>query len=436
MLKNRQVLLGVCGGIAAYKAAELLRLLQKQGASVRVMMTQAARRFVTPLTFQALSGHPVACELFEPSADSRIGHISLARDIDCLLVAPATANFLAKIACGLADDLPSTVVLASTGPLVLAPAMNLCMWENPVTRENLGRLEARPRVSVVPPDTGELACGESGSGRLARLEHIVEAVARAIGPRDLTGWRILVSSGPTREHLDPVRFLSNRSSGRMGHALARVAQRRGAVVTLVRGPVDLEDPPGVKVLRVETARQMHEAIAAQAGKADALIMAAAVSDLRAQVHQGRKLRKDELLCNPCSWEQNQDILADMGARGAPRVRVGFAAETEAGLDAARAKLQAKACHLLALNRVDLPGEGFEAETNRVILLDRSGSCEEIPLAPKEEVASRILDRVATLLENQGRPDDAARPLPPMETSAHELREGALPDPGGSNEQCS
>ncbi|MBM4319506.1 MAG: bifunctional phosphopantothenoylcysteine decarboxylase/phosphopantothenate--cysteine ligase CoaBC [Deltaproteobacteria bacterium] len=399
-LNGRRVLLGVTGGIAAYKAAELVRLLQKEGAVVRAMMTAAAGEFVCPLTFRALTQAPVGLSLFDPAEQSPIGHIALARETDCIVIAPATANFLAKLAWGLADDLPSTVVLASRAPLVLAPAMNTVMWQSPATQENVARLAARAGVSIVPPGEGEMACQEVGAGRLAELEAIVEAVAAAVSPHDLDGLRLLVTSGPTHEPLDPVRFLANRSTGRMGHALARVACRRGAAVTLVRGPVELADPPGMKVVAVQTARQMHEAVLAHAPSVDVLIMVAAVGDARPAAPGVRKLRKSELP-GLLPLQQNPDILADLGERGIPPLRVGFAAETEEGVAAGLAKLRAKRCHLLAVNRVDRPGCGFAAATNEVVLLDGQGGHELIALAAKEVVASRILDRVAELARASG-----------------------------------
>lgn len=409
-LQGRRVLLGVTGGIAAYKAAELVRLLQKEGAAVRVMMTASACEFVRPLTFQALTQAPVALELFAAEQEALIGHIALAREADCIVVAPATANFLAKLACGLADDLPSTVVLASKAPLVLAPAMNVVMWESPATRENMARLAARPGVTIVPPGEGEMACKEMGAGRLAGLEEILEAVAAAVSPQDLRGVRVLITSGPTREPLDPVRFLSNRSSGRMGHALARIARRRGAAVTLVSGPVELPAPPGTEVVAVETAQQMRDAVLARASDADVLIMVAAVGDMRPAGVVERKLRKDELP-DRLPLVRNPDILAECGERGLPHWRVGFAAETEEGPEAGLSKLRAKRCHLLAVNRVDRPGCGFGTATNEVVLLDAQGGQELIGLASKDVVAGRILDRVAGLIHDG---EGAPRPGPGRE----------------------
>ncbi len=400
MLEGRRILLAVTGGIAVYKAVELLRTLQKRGATVRVMMTRAAQEFVPPLTFQTLSEAPVATELFGLDESSRIHHIALARDCDCLVVAPATANFLAKLACGLADDLPSTVALACEAPLVVAPAMNVAMWRKPVTQDNVARLAARGAI-VVPPGAGELACGETGAGRLAELDAIVEGVARALSPQDLAGTRLLVSSGPTWEPLDPVRFLGNRSTGRMGHAVARVAARRGAQVTLVSGPTHLPPPPGVALYAVETAAQMHEALLALAPQADALVMAAAVGDLRPPQQSLAKLRKGELLAAPLPLVPNPDILAELGALEQPGLRVGFAAETDATLDGAWAKLRAKRCQLLAYNRVGLPEQGFASETNRITLLADDGSSEELPFGSKEALAGLLLQRVAQRLRAGG-----------------------------------
>jgi phosphopantothenoylcysteine decarboxylase/phosphopantothenate--cysteine ligase len=393
VLTGKRILLVVTGGIAAYKAAELVRVLQRHNATVRVALTAAATRFVTPLTFEALSGQPVATELFAPGEESRINHIQLAREADCLVVAPATANFLAKLSWGLADDLPSTVALACRAPLVLAPAMNVAMLEHPATQDNLRRLAARPGVVLVSPAAGELACGETGAGRLAPLEEIAEAVLVATSPKDLDGLRLLVTAGPTEEPVDAVRYLSNRSSGRMGYALARVAHRRGAQVVLVSGPVLLPRPPGVTVVDVRTARELQAALDQHAPAADALIMAAAVADLRPATTAPGKLRK-AALGDSLPLAPNPDLLAELGERGVPPLRIGFAAETEPGLEAGLAKLAAKGCQLLALNRVDLPDRGFGVDDNEVILLDRQGVVARLPLASKERIAAGILDQLA------------------------------------------
>lgn len=398
MRAESTVLLVVCGGIAAYKAVELLRLLQRRGARVRVVMTAAAQRFVGPLTFEALSGAPVGTTMFAPAQNERIEHITLAREADCAVVVPATANFLAKLRWGLADDLPSTVLLAYRGPLVLAPAMNVAMWDHPATQDNVRALAARAGVRLVAPAAGELACHEQGAGRLADIEEIVEGIEAALSPQDLAGRHLVISSGPTREALDPVRFLSNRATGRMGHALALVAVRRGAQVTLVSGPVALAPPPGARLVSVTDARSMHAAVTECCASADCLIMAAAVADVRPAALAAHKLRKAEVGAAPVELRPNPDILLQMGEAGTPRLRVGFAAETEPGLEAAWAKLRRKRCHLLALNRVDLAGQGFGSAANQVTLLDDGGGVQEIPLCSKEQVAGHMLDRIAARLD--------------------------------------
>ncbi len=402
VLAERRVLMVVCGGIAAYKAAEMLRLLQKHGADVRVVMTRAAQRFVGPLTFQALSSHPVSTDLFDLGEESRIGHVALARDTDLVLVIPATANCLAKAAHGLADDLASTVLLATRARVVFAPAMNTAMWEHPATQENVATLQARPGVTVIRPDSGYLACKETGAGKLPPLEDILEEVLVAMSPKDLAGARLLVTAGPTREPIDPVRFVSNHSTGKMGFAVAKVARRRGAEVTLVTGPVSLPDPVGVDVVRVQTALQLHDTLMDLAHHADVLVMTAAVADVRPREPSTAKMPKSRLQGASLHLDPNPDILARLGELGVPRIRVGFAAQTGPGLDEARRKLRAKGCQLLAYNRVDLDGQGFGADTNRLVLLDQAGREEEIPLAHKEEVAGRLLDRVASLLAAEGR----------------------------------
>jgi len=343
----------------------------------------------------------VGTAMFDPTQAECIEHIALAQQSAVAVVVPATANFLAKLRWGLADDLASTVLLAHRGPLVLAPAMNVAMWEHPATQDNMVALVDRPGVRVVPPAAGELACGDEGAGRLADPTDIEEEVLAALAPQDLSGRRLVVTSGPTREALDPVRFLSNRSTGRMGHALARVARRRGARVTLVTGPVELAPPPGVDLVPVVTAEQMCAAVQDACGAADCLVMAAAVADVRPAAVMDRKLRKAEVRAGPLGLEATPDILVQMGQIDTPGLRVGFAAETEAGLEAARDKLRRKRCHLLALNRVDLPGQGFGSPHNQVTLLDDGDGVEEIPLGPKEQVAERILARVAARLAGEG-----------------------------------
>jgi len=398
--QNRTVVLCVGGGIAAYKACELARLVVKGRGVVRVAMTPAATRFVQPLTFQALSGAPVLVDLLDPSAEMAYGHLALARMADLLVVAPATADLLARIRAGLADDAVTTTVLAATCPVLLAPAMNTRMWRNPATVENLAALRARG-LHVVGPAAGELADGDVGEGRLADPAEIALAASRLLGNLDLAGRKVLVTAGPTREPIDPVRFISNPSSGKMGYAVARVAARRGAEVTLVSGPTQLADPPGVKVVRVETAEEMARAVEREQGGMDLFVGAAAVSDYRPVAASPQKIKKgagDETLV----LSRTPDILAGLGARHAGRrdapVLVGFAAETEEVIARAREKLKGKRCDLVVANRVGGPGAGFGADTNRVALVSAT-ELAEIE-GPKEKVAEAILDWILPVLEGR------------------------------------
>ena len=391
----KRVLLGVTGGIAAYKAAELASLLTRRGLEVRVVMTEAARRFVGPLTFAALTGRPVPEDMFDPAQEVTIGHIELARWAQAVVVAPATANLIAKAAVGLADDLLSTVLLATEAPLLLAPAMNPRMYAHPTVQENLARLESRG-VHLIGPARGRTACGEEGPGRMAEPAEIAEALMGIMAPRDLEGVTLLVTAGPTREHLDPVRFISNPSTGRMGIEVARAAARRGARVILILGPTHLEPPPGVETLRVVSAADMHRAVMERAAQAQAVVAAAAVSDFRPDRCAPQKVKKDggEELCR---LEATPDILAELGRDKGGRILVGFAAETEALLANARAKLEAKNLDLIVANDVSAPDAGFAVETNRVTFLDRAGGRQELPLMSKAQVAERLCDRLAALL---------------------------------------
>jgi phosphopantothenoylcysteine decarboxylase/phosphopantothenate--cysteine ligase len=393
-LSGRRILLGVSGGIAAYKAAHLVRLLTGQGARVQVVMTRAALRFVGLDTFAALTGRPVPSGVFERS--DAVLHVRLAREAEVAVVAPATANLLARLALGLADDLLTSVLLEATCPLVLAPAMHTGMWSNPATAANLRALRERG-VVVVGPAEGPLAGGDEGMGRMAEPEEILAAVVRALGPRDLEGRRVLVTAGPTFEPLDPVRFLGNRSSGRMGFAVAEEAARRGAQVTLVSGPVELPAPPGVaEVVRVETAEEMAREILSRYGGADAVVMAAAVSDWRPRRPAPDKLKKE---AGPptVELEPTPDILATLGKRKERQVLVGFAAETGDPVEEARRKLAEKNLDLVVANQVGTPGTGFGSERNRAALLSRSGTDRPLRDWAKTELAAAICDRLAALL---------------------------------------
>jgi phosphopantothenoylcysteine decarboxylase / phosphopantothenate---cysteine ligase len=390
-----RVLLGVSGGIAAYKACELASRLTQDGAEVRVVMTANARQFVAPLTLAALTGQPVFGEMFDPAREAAIGHIDLARWAGAVALVPATANLIAKAAMGLADDLLSTILLATRAPLLIAPAMNPAMWVHPTVAENLARLKARGAY-VVEPGVGNTACGEQGQGRLAEVGMIAEGIWTLLTPRDLAGARVLVTGGPTREHLDPVRFISNPSSGRMGIAIAAMAARRGAKATLVLGPTHLEAPPHVRTIRVTSAQEMLDAVLAEAGQADVVVKAAAVGDFRPAACQAAKAKKDGR-AQTCELLPTIDILATLGRDKGNRILVGFAAETHDLLKNATAKLRGKNLDLMVANDVSAAESGFAVPTNRVHFLFPDGRVEALPLLSKLEVAARILDQVAILL---------------------------------------
>jgi phosphopantothenoylcysteine decarboxylase/phosphopantothenate--cysteine ligase len=394
MLKSKKIILGVTGGIAAYKAAELVRELVRSGAEVFVVMTRSAQAFITPLTFQTLSGNKVTTELFSLIEESEIGHISLADRAELLVIAPATANIIGKIAGGIADDMLTTIVMATKAPVLLAPAMNVHMWENPICQENIQRLRSRG-FHFIDPEAGELACGYEGKGRLAEIPAIVEEIRSILSPRDLAGETLLVTAGPTEEPIDPVRFLSNRSSGRMGFAIARAARLRGARVILVSGPSALLAPSGVKSIPIRTAVEMREAVLENLPLVSVLVMAAAVSDYRPKTTSSGKIKKDQAeLTLPL--ELNPDILREAGQRKEKRLLIGFAAETESLLANARKKLAEKNLDLIVANDVGRPGAGFAVDTNIVKLIDRSGKIEELPLMSKEDLAHRLLDRILLL----------------------------------------
>jgi len=394
MLQGKTIILGVSGGIAVYKAVELLRLLTKAGAEVHVIMTKSAQEFVTPLTFQTLSGHPVHTDLFNLYQEQEIGHISLADKADLFILAPATANLVGKIAQGLADDLLTTSIMATKAPVLVVPAMNTNMYENPIYQRNENLL-IDYGYHLLEPVSGALACGWEGQGKLPAPEQILARTLMVLAPKDLLGCRVLVTAGPTREEIDPVRYLSNYSSGKMGYALAEVAQRRGAAVTLVSGPTALPAPPGVNFLPVCSAEEMRTAVLEQAESAEVIIKAAAVADYRPLVKAGQKMKKsgDQLVL---TLEKNPDILAELGADKGERILVGFAAETEQLLTHAAEKLQKKNLDLIVANDVTREGAGFNVDTNIVRFLDPDGKVEELELMSKETVAERLLDRVAAL----------------------------------------
>ncbi len=399
-----RVALGVTGGIAAYKSAELLRLLEERGLEVQVVMTAAAREFVSPLTFAALSGRKVITGLFGPSAgdanlESAIEHIAVAQSIDALVIAPATADVVAKIAHGLADDFLTTLVLATRVPIVVAPAMNVNMWENAATRDNLEVLRRRG-IRIVEPEEGYLACGMTGAGRLASLESILDAVCGVLGMADdLNGETVLVTAGPTEEPIDPVRYLSNRSSGKMGYAIAEAGRRRGARVILVSGPTRL-DPPAVTLLPVRTAEEMAAAVFENLKDASIVIMSAAVADFRPVRVESGKIKRNEG-SRTLQLEPTEDILAGVSRRRAPgQLVVGFAAETDRLLENARAKLIAKQLDLVVANDVTAEGAGFDVDTNIVTFVFPDGRTIPLERMSKFDVAGRLLDEIAALRKNR------------------------------------
>jgi len=418
-VEGNRIILGVTGSIAAYKAAEIVRALVKEGASVRVVMTEAAARFVTPLTFEALSGRPVLSSLWgEPTAgfprlDSpesagaapgaappSMAHLESV-EADLVLVAPATANTIGKAACGIGDDLLSSLLLAARCPVVLAPAMNVNMLENPVVQENLARLRGRG-WRIVEPEEGDLACGAEGRGRLASLEAVLAAVREALVPRGpLAGKKVLVTAGRTEEPIDPVRYISNRSSGKMGFALAEAARRRGADVTVVAGAVSVEPPRGVKVVSATTAESMAREVASRAADCDVLLMAAAVADFRPANPVETKIKKSAGdRPQAIAIEYTRDILAEIAGSPGDRVTVGFSLETNDETERAMKKLEDKGLDLIVMNNPQEPGCGFGSDTNKVSLLYPDGRCEELPLMPKITVAERILDSVEEILERR------------------------------------
>ena len=399
-LAGKHVVLGVTGGIAAYKAVEVVSRLRKKGAHVHVIMTRGAQNFVTELTFREMSDEPVITDMWAKVTHYHVEHIALAKLADAVLVAPATANFLAKAACGMADDMLTTTLLATKAPVFIAPAMNTAMYENAVTQENIERLRTRG-VHIIAPASGQLACGTSGAGRLPEPVELVSVLERffAAQKRDLAGRKIVVTAGGTHEPLDPVRFLGNRSTGKMGFAVAEAAAARGANVVLVTGPVNLATPAGVYRVDVLTAQEMHDAVLAQYADADAVIKAAAVADYRPKACAGQKIKKQdgsfllELVRNP-------DILQELGEKKTHQILVGFAAETEHVLEYAAGKLQKKNLDFIVANDVSREDAGFSADTNRVTILAKDGTKTQPPLMSKRALADVILDGVAGALAAQ------------------------------------
>ena len=400
-----KIALGVSGGIAAYKAAEILRLLQDRGVRVQVVMTQAAQEFIRPLTFAALSGEKVITDMFgagadTPNIDSAVEHIALAQSIDALLVVPATADVLAKFAQGIASDFLTTLYLATTAPMVVAPAMNVNMWEHPATQANLEILKKRG-VTIVPPGTGYLACGMTGAGRLAENEAIVAATLETLGAsQELAGETVLITAGPTREKIDPVRYLTNRSSGKMGYALAEAALRRGARVLLVSGPTALTPPGAAELTRVESAEDMRQAVLKLLPEATIVIKTAAVSDYRPKSAASQKIKRTGPVT--LELEPTTDILNEIARHKQSQLIVGFAAETENALENARKKLASKSLDAIVVNDVSREGVGFDSDRNAVTIITQH-EVVEVPETTKWEVAQRVLDQVVRLKNPQDAP---------------------------------
>jgi phosphopantothenoylcysteine decarboxylase / phosphopantothenate---cysteine ligase len=388
------LVLGVTGGIACYKAVELVRLLVKDGFVVQVIMTRGAMEFVTPLTFQTLSGRPVASETFNLTQESEIGHIRLADTADLFVIAPATANVIGKIAAGIADDLLTTVLMATKAPVLLAPAMNIHMYENPILQENVRKLR-RLGYYFMEPAEGYLACGYEGKGRLPEPEKILEEVHRLLKKKDLVGEKLLITAGPNQEPLDPVRYLSNRSSGKMGYALARAAIRRGAEVALISGPTTLEPPAGARLIPVTTAAEMRHAVLNEFPRCTAVIMAAAVTDYRPADFASKKMKRGQGSIE-LRLEPNPDILKEIGSQKNGKMLVGFAAETDELVANAKKKLKDKNLDMIVANDVTGAGAGFDVDTNVVTILDRGGGVRALPLMSKDELAEQIFDYLLAL----------------------------------------
>ena len=399
MLKGKKVVLGVTGGIAAYKAAEFIRLLVKLEVDVHVVMTENAQKFITPHTFQTLSGNPVLTDPFALLEDAEIGHIALADLAELVVILPATANIIGKIANGIADDFLSTMVMATKAPVLFVPSMNVNMWENKALQKNIQTLLGRG-YHLLEPGEGELACHWYGKGRLPELNEVVEKIEDILSPKDLKGERILITGGPTHEPIDPVRFITNRSSGKMGYALAKMARRRGAEVILITGPTSLPLPRrDIKLAAVRSAEEMRKAVFSHLERSSVVIKAAAVSDYRPKVISQKKIKKggsDTTL----ALERTKDILEELGKKKGNRILIGFAAETEDLIANAKKKLQEKNLDFIVVNDVTKPGAGFGLDTNQVKILYPSGKVRELPLMSKEEVSQVILDDVVKLLKQR------------------------------------
>ncbi len=399
MLKQKKVVLGVTGGIAAYKAAEFVRLLVKEEADVHVVITQNAQKFITPLTFQTLSGNPVVSDPFALLENAQIGHVALADLAELVVVLPATANIIGKIANGIADDFLSTMAMATRAPVLIVPSMNVNMWESPALQKNIRTLLERG-CHLVEPGEGELACHWYGKGRLPELNEVMEKMEDLLTPKDLKGEKILITGGPTQEPMDPVRFITNRSSGKMGFALAKIARRRGAEVIFISGPSPLSLPrKDIQTVYVRTAEEMRKAVFFHLEGSSVVIKAAAVSDYRPKVTSDKKIKKGDSEYT-LALERTKDILEELGRKKENRILVGFAAETEDLIAHAEKKLQEKNLDLIVVNDVTQPGAGFGTDTNQIKILSPSGQIEDLPLGTKEEISAEILDHVAALLKKK------------------------------------
>lgn len=394
MIACKTIILGITGGIAAYKSAELASKLTQAGATVKVIMTEAATEFITPLTLRSLTNQPVVTDMFELASEFTIEHVALAEAADLVVIAPVTANTIAKLAAGLADNSLTCTVLATEAPVILVPAMNVNMFQNSVTQENLSKLKARG-FRVVEPEYGRLASGRMGMGRFPEIDKITGAIEQALGSQDdLKGKNIVVTAGGTREAIDPVRYIGNRSSGKMGYALAEAARDRGANVTLITAPASLPEPSGMTITRITSATDMKKAVTKATAKADALIMAAAVADFQPKQAAKSKIKKELKSGLTLELVKTPDTLAEVKG---DFIRVGFAAESEDLLKNAFKKLTGKRLDIIVANDITSPGSGFDGDANKVTLIDREGKTEDLPLMSKRQVADRILDRVVELL---------------------------------------
>ncbi len=398
-LAGKKIIFGITGGIAAYKAADWIRSLRQAGAEVTVVMTEAATKFVTPMTFAALSGRPVECGIFDAARAETIPHITLAKECDLLLIAPATANTIAHLAHGMADTLLTAIVLATRAKVLVFPAMNSAMYQHPATQSNLERLQ-QLHYTVIPPACGAMACGDQGPGRLPDWPTAESTINAALSPQDLSNQHFLISAGPTQEPLDPVRFLSNRSTGKMGYALARAAHQRGATVTLVTGPTALTPPIGVKIVPVRTALEMQQAVFENLPNASVIIKTAAVSDFRPSQTAPHKIKKGTMESISLGLSANPDILLELGKKRGQAVRpilIGFAAESDHHLQEGQRKLIQKNLDLMVVNDIMGSDTGFGSDTNQITIIDREGAQTPLPLLSKDETAHRLLDRILQLL---------------------------------------